>query len=104
MEREEFVLTLEKTEGGVCVRGRCRGNAQVRRARARFVFVIVIACCSGYRRQDIHYADLLYFYTTTSTTLYLHPKDNLPVSALSSYVPIGIRMYIVVPLGRVGRV
>ena len=75
----------------MCVRGRCRGNAQVRRVRVRFFFVSVIACCSGYRRRDVHYADLLYFYTTSSTTLYLRPKDDLPISALSSYVPVGIR-------------
>ena len=76
----------------VCVRGRCRGNTQVRRARARFVFVSVIACCStcywhgipillgcsGYRRRDVHYAHLLYFYTTSYTTLYLHPEDDSP--------------------------
>ena len=66
-------------------------------------FVSVVACCSGYRRRDVHYTDLPYFYTTSSTTLYLHPEDDLPVSALSSYVPVGIRMYAVVPLGRVGR-
>ena len=83
VEREEFALTLEKTEGGVCLRvsGGCRGDAQVRRARTRFTFVSVVACCSGYRRRDIHYADLLYFYTTTSTTLYLRS------TAISPYLP-----------------
>ena len=97
VEREEFALMLEKTEDGVCLRvsGGCRGDAQVRCARTRFVFVSVVACCSGYRRRDVHYADLLYFYTTSSTTLYLRPIDDLPVSALSSYVPVGIQMYTV---------
>ena len=106
VEREEFTLMLEKTEGGVCLRvsGGCRGNAKARAARVQFVFVSVIACCSGYRRRNVHYADLLYFYTTWSTTLYLRPKDDLPISALSSYVPVGIRMYTAVLLGGVGRV
>ena len=104
MEREEFALMLEKMEGGVCLRvsGGCRGDAKARGVRVQFVFVSVIACCSGYRRRDVHSTDLSYFYTTSSTTL--HPKDDLPVSALASYVPVGIRMYTVVLLGRVGRV
>ena len=87
----------------MCVRRRCRGNAKARRARARFIFVSVVACCSGYRRRDVHYTDLLYFYTTSSTTLYLRLKDDLPVSALASYVPVGIRVCTVVLLGRVGK-
>ena len=105
MEREEFALMLEKMEGGVCLRvsGGCRGDAKARGARVRFIFVSVVACCSGYRRRGIHYTDLSYFYTTSSTTLYHHPKDDLPVSALSSYLHVGIRMYNVVLLGRVGR-
>ena len=87
----------------MCVRRRCRGNAKARGTHVRFVFVSVIACCSGYRRRGVHYADLLYFYTTSYTTLYLRPIDDLPVSALSSYVPVGIQMYTVVLFGRVGR-
>ena len=69
--REEFALMLEKMEGGVCLRvsGGCRGNAKARGVRVQFIFVSVVACCSGYRRRDVHYADLLYFYTTSSTTL-----------------------------------
>ena len=96
---------LEKMEGGVCVRGGgCGGNAKARSLSVRFIFVSVVACCIGYRRRDVHYAVLLYFYTTSSTTRYPHPKDDLPVSALTSYVPVGIQMYAVVLLGCVGRV
>ena len=80
------------------------GTQKVRSVRVRFICVSVVACCSGYRRRGVHYADLLYFYTTWSTTLYLRPKDDLPISALSSYVPVGIRMYTVVLLGGIGRV
>ena len=94
---------LEKMEGGVCVRGGgCGGNVKARGVRVQFIFVSVVACCSGYSR-DVHYADLSYFYTTSSTTLYLRPIDDPPVSALSSYLPVGIRMYTVVLLGRIGR-
>ena len=83
-------------EGGVSVRGGgCGGNAKARGVHIQFVFVSVVACCSGYRRRGVHYTDSSYFYTTSSTTLYLRLKDDLPVSALSSYVPVGIQMYTV---------
>ena len=101
---EGGICAYEKTEGGVClhVSGRCR-DAKARSVHVRFIFVSVIACCSGYRRRDVHYADLLYFYTTSSTTLYLRPLDDLPVSTSSSYIPVGIQMYTIVLLEHSGR-
>ena len=76
-------LRLRRRRVGVCLRvsGGCRGDAKARGARVQFVFVSVIACCSGYRRRGVHYAD-----SSISTPPRPPPSTSTP-KIISPYPP-----------------